>query len=221
MTKTKKVFFVISVLSLLALAGAGCGGGGTATPGGEQPQGAQGGGDLAGILGLGRGITNYSYDQTIVTGNETFTATVYRKGQKMRQDATVSGQSTVMYLDMATGEIYTYMPSTKQAFKLSSGETQNSEPIDEVAGKIDPGTKIIGTETVNGENCVVVQTTVDSTTEKFWISKKYGLPMKMVSESPEGTTTTEIKNLKVGSVTDADVTLPSDAKIMELPSFGQ
>lgn len=43
--------------------------------------------------------------------------------------------------------------------------------------------------------------------------------MKMEVNLPTGKMTTEIKNLKVGSVTDADVTLPPEAKIMELPAL--
>jgi hypothetical protein len=230
MTKTKRVLFVVSILSLLVLTGAGCGGGVTNAPGGTQPENVnqtqgqpqgqtQTEGDLAQILGESKGITNYSYDQTITIGNETIASTVYRKDQKMRQETNVGGQKVVMYLDLATGEIYSYTPATKQAIKLNSGQAQNSEPIDQVSEKIDPTTKILGEETLNGEETVVVQETVDNNVEKIWISKKYGLPIKIEAQSPTGTMTTEIKNLKVGGVTDADVTLPPEANVMEMPNL--
>lgn len=224
MAKTKKIFFVISILSLLALAGAGCGKGATTPGGGEQPRGAEesgGGGDLAGILGLGREIKNYSYEEVTVTGGETLTSLVAKKDQKMRREMTVADQTTVMYFDLGSGEIYTYMPSTKQAIKMSAvpDETENNEPLDETAGKIDPKTKILGRETVNGEATVVVEVTVENMKQKMWISVKYGLPMKIEAETPGGKITTEVRNLKVGGVTDADVTLPPEAKIVELPTF--
>lgn len=180
MAKTKRIFFVISVLSLLALSGAGCGKGAT-TPGGEQPkkeQESEGGGDLAGILGLGKGITNYSYEEDTVSNGVTFTSMVSKKDQKMRRETTMAGQTSVLYFDLGSGEIYMYTPSTKQAIKMSSasGQAQKSESIDETAGKIDPKTKILGEETINGEKTVVVEVTLDNTLEKLWVSKSTACP---------------------------------------------
>lgn len=229
MKETKKIFFVVLVLSLFAFAGWSCGKKApapTVEPEGAvqperaaQPEGVE---DLAAILQIARGITNYSYDQIIKTDSETVSTAVYIKDKKVRQDMTVAGQNTSTYIDLATDVLYMYTPATKQAIRMSTAQKDKSKSLGEEIAKIDPSAKIIGRETINGEDCVIAQMVIDNTTEKFWISKRYGLPMKIETRSPEGVTTlTEIRNLKVGGVTDEDVTLPPDAVIVGMPGFGQ
>lgn len=95
------------------------------------------------------------------------------------------------------------------------------KPVDEILDQIDPQTKIIGKETIDGHKTVIIETSVEGIKEKIWFSEEYGLPLKMEARMTDGTTViTEIKNLQVGNVSDADVTLPPGAQIMQLPNFG-
>ena len=51
---------------------------------------------------------------------------------------------------------------------------------------------------------------------KLWVSKKYGITMKMVSKGVDGSEMTiEVTELKVGDINDSEFEVPSDVVIEE------
>jgi hypothetical protein len=58
----------------------------------------------------------------------------------------------------------------------------------------------------------------NTTKVKTWIWKDYGLAIKRESKTPEGTSTTELKNIEFGNIADSKLELPVGVQIMTVPS---
>ncbi|MFQ6084671.1 MAG: hypothetical protein ACE5OY_00130 [Candidatus Bathyarchaeia archaeon] len=78
----------------------------------------------------------------------------------------------------------------------------------------------LGTEVVDGKPCWVYQYTLTEppTTTKLWIWTQYGITLKVVSMTPEGTFSWELKNVEIGDVPDDYFVLPPEVQIFELPT---
>jgi outer membrane lipoprotein-sorting protein len=145
-------------------------------------------------------------------------------GKFMKLETKISGAVSVMIIDLAANTMIMYDPATKQGMK-----TTVSVPLQDPSSYADDvnvsDIQDLGTEKVNGETCRVVQyttstSTADATTitVKMWLSEKLGFPVKVVTTSADGTTTTiEYSNIKVGSLPDDTFKVPSDVKITTTP----
>ncbi len=73
--------------------------------------------------------------------------------------------------------------------------------------------KVVGTETVDGKYCLVVEYTADSSTSKMWIWQDQGLPVRIDSTTPRGQTTIEFKNYDFSDNPDNLFELPAGVPI--------
>lgn len=225
--KKKIIFLTFFILLSLTLTGFGCkradepkGEGATEEPVVEEEVNKE---LLQNILGKGKTLSNFSYDEISVTPQGTLQSKVWKRGQKIRRDSEFAGQKVSIYMDLASDTIYIYTPLTNTAMEMSAlgaDEEQKKEAIDDVLERIDPDTAILGAEKVDGHKTTIVQIIYQGAEQKIWFSEEYGLPLKMETKMPDETIVTiQIKNLSVNGVNEEDVVLPSGAQIMQLPSL--
>lgn len=179
------------------------------------------------IMSKAQRLNEFSYDvyTTDPQGNQ-MVIKMYIKGTKMRQESEIQGQKTIILGDSG-GIMYTYSPSQNTAIKLDVGaqtEELESDPY-EAVNEIMSTAKIVGHETIDGKNCVVVEYAMADTeygfTQKMWIWEKYGIPVKIVTITSEGTTTMEYKNIQTSGITDDLFELPPGVNVVDLESMMQ
>ena len=121
-----------------------------------------------------------------------------------------------MLIDQETKTAYSYLPALNMAYKIDLSQAGQSDPTQN-SDKITPVK--VGTETIDGKLCDVYQWTDQGTgtTTKQWIWKDKSLPIKMVSTTLSGTTTTEYKNIVFGTLSNDLFQLPAGVQIIQLP----
>jgi outer membrane lipoprotein-sorting protein len=227
------VLIVVMVLGCLSFVACGGGGDGTALPSGEQeeeeengtppPSGEQeeeengepsNGESLEDILGLGAGIDSVKYDMVITApGMETMTTKMWMKQNKIRTEMTQGGEDVVMLADYDEGVAYMYMPDENFAYKVPLNQMPESA-IEDTQAIADYDYTVIGTETMDGKVCLVVEYDYDGTSAKAWVWKEHGFPIRIEMTSAEGTTITEFKNIDFGDIPDSMFELPEGVQIM-------
>jgi outer membrane lipoprotein-sorting protein len=235
----KKIISLLLVLVVvLGCVGlAACGGGGGAVPttengqpttGGEEPSngGGNGGGNgngggggnggeesLGEILGHGTGIDSVSYVmETSGAGTPMMTAQVWVKRNKMRMEMTE--QEQMIYLaNYDTGKAYMYMPDQNMAIEIDI--SQVNPPDYENAQDIpNYHPTIIGTETMDGKVCLVVEYSYGGATVKSWIWKEHGFPIRTETTTPQGTVIVVFRDISFSDINDSMFELPSGVQIV-------
>jgi outer membrane lipoprotein-sorting protein len=174
---------------------------------------------LIDLLGKAKGIT-VKYDMvTTENGEIVSTSTAWLKGNNMRVDTTAEGQAVSMIMRGDDQVSYMYQPDENKAWKTVLDEVPESVTGD-VEAIMDLNPTIIGTETIDGMRCTVIEYVVMEKPEevkmKQWIWLKNGLPVQMEMTSPSGTSRTEMKNLEFGSISDSTFELPAGVDIVNL-----
>ena len=226
-------WLLIAVMVLGCLSLVACGGGdGTALPSGEQeeeeengtpPSGEQeeeengepsNGESLEDILGLGAGIDSVQYDMVITApGMETMTTKMWLKQDKVRTEMTELGQTVVMLMDYDAGTMIMYMPDENFAYEVPF-EPETTSAVEEAQAIAGYDYRVIGTETVDGKVCLVVEYDYDGVSAKAWIWKEHGFPIKIVTTTAEGTTTVEFINIDFSDIPDSMFELPEGVTVM-------
>lgn len=142
---------------------------------------------------------------------------IYMKGEKMRRDfapgeqvgiAIVRPDLRVMWMLMAKQKKAMEMPFSKESLEQMMG-----------MGKDQAQMKLVGPETVNGYETEKYETTVkaggQSVKSFVWVAKKFGVPIKMLSQ--DGKFTMEYRNIKEGGVPDSVFEIPQGYQKMTMP----
>ena len=174
---------------------------------------------LIDLLGKAKGI-NVKYDMvTTDNGEIVSTGTTWLKGNNMRIDTTAEGKAVSMIVRGDDKVSYMYQPEENMALKTVLDEVPEFV-TDDAEALMDFNPTIIGTETIDGMRCTVIEYVVMETPEeikmKQWVWLKNGLPVQMEMSSPSGTTRTEVKNLDFGSISDTTFELPAGVDIQDL-----
>lgn len=223
---------LVVVLGCVGLAACGGGGGGAVTTdngGAEQAIGNGNGGgngsgngggnggedNLADILGHGAGINSVSYTMEITSpGVPMVTTKVWMEGNRFRTEMTHQGETIVYLANYDTGKAYMYMPD--QNLAIETNLSQITQPdYEDVQDIPDYDYDIIGTQTIDGKECLVVEYSYGGTTVKAWIWKEHGFPVRVETTTADGTTVIEYKDLDFGDIPDDMFELPAGVQIME------
>lgn len=189
------------------------------SPQAAEPEAAQPSGEtLADILNRTSGIESVKFDM-VMTSPETSSVTtkVWLKDQKTKMETTSEGQTIINIIDQEAQTMYMYMPDQNMAFMITYDQTQTS-PIDETQAINQYNPQNVGTETIDGKVCMVVEYTVQDVSTTMWIWKEYGFPIKVVSVTAQGTTTIEYKNVEFTNIPDSEFQLPAGVQITDLPT---
>jgi outer membrane lipoprotein-sorting protein len=225
---------VVVIVGCVALAA--CGGddgaavdNGGATNGASQPAGDGGGGgdgagngggggdSLADILGLGAGI-NSVYYETVTTApdSSTFTIQVWMKGNKVRTETeAIGGQpSAISIVDFDAGVQFLYMPDLNIAYRMVYNQEAVTS-LTETQSITDYDYTELGTETVDGKVCLVVEYRAGGNTVKTWIWKEHGFPIRTETTTAQGTTVVEFKNIDFSNIPDSMFLIPQGVQIID------
>lgn len=218
---------VLGCISLIACGGGGEEGGGAPPPNGgttpaeeeEEEEPPPSGETLSEILGQGTGITSMKYDMVVTAPGTptTVTVQVWVERNKMRMEMTEEGQTVISLIDYDTHTGYAYMPEQNIAYEVAFNPTIQSA-MEEAQSITDYDYDIIGTETIDGKVCLVVEYTEPTmqVTVKVWIWKEYGFPIREEMTTAEGTTITEFKNIDFADIPDSMFELPAGVQIIEM-----
>ena len=109
------------------------------------------------------------------------------------------------------------MPAQNLAIRLDLSTAPES-PLEGTGAIEGYDPTVIGTETYDGKECLVVEYSIDGVQTKMWLWKQYGFPVKVVTTTADATITVEYKNMDFGPIPDSVFELPEGVQIMELPS---
>ncbi len=215
---------LIAILVITALL-AGCGGGKTTPPDTTTTSNTtttttttsqtNSGDTLSDILGRAQNVVTMKYDMVVtMPGVLATTTATWVKKNKMRMERSMQGITTVILVDQDAKTAYAYMPAQNTA--VEAGLTTLSKPAAQQAGSIaDYNPKNLGTESIDGKTCLVVEYTAEQAATKMWIWKDRGLPVKWEVTSPTGKITIEYKNYDFSDIPDSMFELPSGVQIIQ------
>lgn len=247
MGKLIRVVAVLLVVGILASVGTGCATEAPPAPPPQEPAGEEGPGaetippeapeeeapgeeppgeeapSLAGVLEKAQGISSYSCDiEVTMPQEEPFTAQTWWKGDKARWEGNFEGQEVVMLMDRGAQEVLVYMPAEGMAFRMdysSAEETVGETPQAQIEEMMEYQPEIIGTEVIDGKECLVATYSKAEEQVKIWVWVEYGLPIRTEITTAEGTTVMTLANIQIGGVPDSKFELPPGVEIMEMPGM--
>lgn len=145
----------------------------------------------------------------------------YIKPTKMRQDATVSGQTVTILVDLTKNLAFMLMPEQEIAVKLDFSEAaaQINNPVEEVSS-ISSDAQLVGSEIVDGKQATVYEYRVGSASTRLWIWTERGLVLKQVTTEGGDTSLVEFTDYSFDPIPDNIFELPPGTEIVELPGMG-
>ena len=204
---------VISVIAALVLLFPGCASKTTPTPAETIPE----------LLDRVIGITSVKYELVMTNPEnpqENVQWQVWVKGNKTKMEMTYEGQTGVLIIDRDAQVGYTYDPFdkiwTKTDLVDQSGQPLILNPMfpaTEWAKSIltSPESVVVGSETIYGKDCLIIESGEEEGKVKIWFWKDYGFPIRM-----EGfDTPVEWKNIEFVNISDSIFELPAGVEIQE------
>jgi len=224
MAKSKFILPAL-LLGILVLIGAGCGEkeaeNGALPSNGEEEVGVTE--SLTDVLDKAKGISSFKYDiVTTAPGQASMTMKIWLKGQKTRMEGTFDGQSMVYLMDASKQLAYTYFPSENMAMEIDMSKAQQAtgeSPTEQSGSVMDYNPVTLGTETLDGKTCLVIEYSTSTGEVKMWVWTRYGLPIRTETTTTEGTAVVELKNISIDNISDSMFELPAGVQIMEIPFF--
>jgi hypothetical protein len=136
----------------------------------------------------------------------------------MKVESTVEGETSIQIIDRIAEVMYLYMPSQNMAYRMDLTAAPES-PLQGTEAIEDYNYTIIGTETLDGKVCLVVEWTSEGITAKSWIWKDKGFPIRIESTTPQGTSIIEYKNIDFSNIPNSEFELPPGVQIIDMPSY--
>ena len=236
----KKIIVLAGIVMLLLLPATGCGGaasdqGDAAAPEEQVAQTEQAEQPESGNLeepavidesyikkilekGAAAAVEGISYDMTSSSGDVSYSASFYCEGDMLKMISSAEGMDSVMISDGKTTVMYNPADKTGMKYPIAEedGTTPDANPSDLLS---DMSFSYVGKETLGDQDCIVVTGTskTDNTSMKYWLSKRYGMPIKMEGSSLDGQVyTMEINNISIGKLPDGTFDVPADITIQEI-----
>ena len=165
---------------------------------------------------LSRATGTVKYDMiTKMTGQPDQTATYWVKNNKMRYQITVEGQVSITIIDLDTKVLIMWTQGENFAIQMNMSGNEAQPAGEQAQAVTDYNYTIIGTETFDGKECLVVEYSSNGVTTRMWIWKAKGFSVKVVT----GGTTIEYRNFDFSDIPDSMFTVPPGVEIMTMPSI--
>ncbi len=153
------------------------------------------------------------------------------KGNRMRLEMTVEGQTALVYIvDRDAKTMYMYSPAVNAAMKMNlypgpapmitqlASIILSRSATEWVKSLLATNPVVVGTETIDGKPCLVVEFTSEQRKGKMWVWEEYGLPVRMelpIPGTPGGTMILEWKNIEFVDIPDSMFQLPPGVQVQE------
>jgi hypothetical protein len=177
------------------------------------------GGSLTDILGRSASIPYWQCDVVETTAltaapsaNGTTTYHWWVKGNKEKIDITVQGKETIQLIDFDTLTDIEYSPAQNTATESKIDPSSQSTARDPNS-ILQYNPAVVGTETINGNLCEIIQYTNNGTTTKIWLWEAKGLALRTIMTSSQGSYTLDCKNYDFSAIPDSTFILPTNVKI--------
>lgn len=177
--------------------------------------------DLEEILERGVDIDSLRYD-TVITEAELSpeTVEVWLERDRIRTETDIASQGvTVLIVDFAAGVQYVYLVDMAVAYRMTY-----DDPVITIISETQSvpyyNPTVLGTETVDGKSCLVIEFDDGLAMIKMWLWKEHGLPVRTERTTDEGTTIIEFKNFDFSDIPDEMFEVPPDVEIIDSDSQG-
>jgi outer membrane lipoprotein-sorting protein len=153
----------------------------------------------------------------IITNPEGFTLTntIWFENNKMRSEMATEGQTIITLTNFTTRTVYIYYPDQNMAMRADYEPTETA--LDETDGIEQYNPEILGTEMLDGKECLVIRYNIEGATTKMWIWKEYGFAIRIEVNDQNGLTTIQYKNISFSDIDDSLFELPAGVEILDIP----
>ena len=129
---------------------------------------------------------------------------------------TAEGKTMIIIVNLDEQVSYIYNPEENIAMKMEV-DTDTQSAVEDVLSIQSRNPTVVGTETIDGKLCTVVEYVDPEGKVKTWLWQKQGLPVRMEVTTTEGISRTDWKNFEFGDIPDSMFELPAGVEIMEMP----
>ncbi len=174
-------------------------------------------GDIAKILDKATDIHCANYKQVMSgIGAPTATTTVWMKDDKIKTESDIQGMTSSTLIDMGEGKAYTVVMGMATEIDIPSG---NNSPVDQAESVMQYSPSVVGSETIDGKECIIAEYTVEGHSTKMWIWEDNGFPLKIESKTAQGTLTIEHKDISFDCADDSVFEIPESSGSFEMPDI--
>ncbi len=125
------------------------------------------------------------------------------------------GETVITLTNFDTRTVYIYYPSENMAIRATYEPVETA--LDETEGIEQYNPEIIGTEMLDGKECLVIQYYIEGATTKMWIWKEYGFAIRIEVRDYQGLTVVQYKNISFSDIDDSLFELPAGVEIFDIP----
>jgi len=223
-------YILILIIAMAAIVVAGCGGGDEAsptatetpetsvTPGDSATPGAtatpvqtQASGELSDLLGKTSEVESVKFKMVMTAPGlpEDLTSEVWQKSGKTKTQTSVMEQVTTTYTDYDAQKMCTCFPATSTCMSMDFSQAP-PDPVEQSETITGYQPTVIGSETINGKDCLVFEWTAGGIDSKWWVDKDTGWPVRVESTSPQGTTVIEYTDVEFVDIPDSEFAFPAE-----------
>jgi outer membrane lipoprotein-sorting protein len=169
---------------------------------------------LAEVLARTAEIVSVKYD-TLVTRPRTpaSTMTTWVKRNRMRMETVEQGEAVVILVDDDTQTVYRYVPAQNTATQTPYPPPTKTAMKD-AESITDYNPSVVGTETMDGKVCLVVEYLESGAPTKMWLWQDYGLPLRVERTVPVGIVVVKSSNIDFADIPDSLFELPPGVHII-------
>lgn len=184
---------------------------------GEAPEPAAPVDDLATVLSRVDDVDSVKYDIELVSPESRAEMHFALKGDRIRSEMTYDGQQGIILIDTAAQTLYNYMPAQNMAFRMDSlmaQEILGNSLKEQAHGLLSFDPVVVGRETIDGMDCLVVEYSIEGYDNKMWIWERHGLPIKMETTTERGLVQATAHNIEFVELPDSMFELPAGVQII-------
>jgi outer membrane lipoprotein-sorting protein len=134
------------------------------------------------------------------------TSEVWQKPGKMKYQTTAFG--AVTYTDYIAQQMCTCI--AEMGCDTMDFTQAPPDPILQSEAIIGFQPTVIGSETVDGKDCLVFEYTTQGVQQKWWVDKENGWPVRIEMITPQGTTSLEYTDVEFVDIPDSEFEFPAE-----------
>lgn len=220
----RKATTLLAGLLVLALMAAAAGCGGSEPAENNSDKAPQGGDQNVSLAELGDKFASipgmyYELEMNVEEFDQTMLTKCWMKKGNMRMEMDApDGSGTITHIvNAAKNEAYMVMGDQMATRMDISQVTEGMTTPEDALGEFDDtDSKLVGTEKVDGKECLVYEVADAGEAVKVWVWKEYGFPLKAEITAEGGKAVVEYKNVKVEDIPDSMFELPAGVEVMDM-----